>query len=627
MSIDIPQDEPQVSESVRLRLAEREAQRAILLESLKPKEVPLKEINSSYVNQTIAVEGKVVAISDPEIIPSESKIWRCTNCQRTYLVKTEVCDLGCGQFDFEKEPAGLEDLQIIKVHETKPKNNHIAKLVIAVRGADSMWRVRAGQKIKAVGMLRISEVQLSLDGKEKPLKRLEATEVKTLENTEVKLSEEDITKFKSDMEKPQFYEKILSSVAPHIHGMEAAKESGMLALASIGMRKPARMLWIGDPGVAKSELMEYFAEVSPNGHYTTMASSRFTGLTTTSEQDKETGKWMVTPGLFAHAHEGLVCIDELQVIREVDSKNLNDVIESGKIRYAQAGGNYGELDANCALIMACNPYQGKIFESENIQETLKFLGGGAPAFISRITLIYFFRDKVNEERDTNIAKAVVKNSGNNPLEGYEEDWIDNECPCGLEDCPSKTEYYGTNTLKKFFQYMTTIPILPVPVELQQELVEYYTKNRQDVAAKINKLLTPRFLRDAIKLAQVVARIQGQSKPAKPDIDKAMGLLANHMEETAFDPKSKAYDLNLINGSLGKGEIAKQDRKNQEEQFNEAYAMASKDKDYAEEKDIIAFLVIGCKWDETKAEKFVRPYLTKHPEHYYEKHGFAKWTKT
>lgn len=590
---------------------------------------PMKAIRSQqHIGQLIAVEGKIIALGEiePTIITAR---YRCLDCNKLTESKDgrrpwqcENTQCGKKRLELDINASSFGDSQVVKVQELSSENKRQLTMSCVAVDEEFFWPTNLERKVKITGIFQVEHDSGSRDPIAKFKKKIQIANIEKLE-ADIIFTEEDVKRFKADMEQPQFYEKILSSIAPHIYGMDAAKESGMLALASIGMRKPARMLWIGDPGVAKSELMEYFADLAPNGHYTTMANSRFTGLTTTSEQDKDTGKWMVTPGLLAHAHNGLVCIDELQVIREQDAKNLNDVIERGKIRYALAGGNHGELDANCALLLACNPHQGKIFEFENIQETLKFLGGGAPMFISRMTLIYYFRDKVNEERDRNIAKAILKNSGNNPLEAYEEDW---------KDSTNGAEYYGTKTLKKFFQYVSTIPVEAIPEEYHKELEEYYITNRQNVAASINKFIGARFLRDAVKIAQIIARIQGQSKPSKSDIDRAMVLLRSHMEETAFDPKTKEIDTNLINGNKSKDEIARQDKKTKEEEFWNCFAKAcldekGNDRGYCTQHDLNFWLMMANKndWNELTAETYVKT-LRKQCK-LYEKEGVGKFSRT
>lgn len=547
----------------------------------------LKDIGTKHNGKPLAVEGKVVSLSEREPDPKTIS-WVCidaghVNPSSKFGKQPSVCgECACTDFDIEITE-NTKDLQAIRIQQ----DNHI--LSVIVRDESLINTVKSGKSAYAFGVMTFEPYIDRQTKKAKFRKYLEAVNLECDDKT-VEVTAQDIERFKADMAQPQFYERVLSSIAPHIHGMEAAKESGMLALASIGMRKPARMLWIGDPGVAKSELMEYFAMLAPNGVYATMANTRHTGLTTTSEKDEDTGKWMVTPGVLAWADA--IFLDEFQVIKEQDAKNLNDVIESGKIRYALAGGNFGEIDANCAMVISCNPHQGRVFQNENIQEILKFLGTGAPAFITRMTLIYFFRDVVNAERDGAIAKAVLKNSGNDPLAAYEQDWTDEQ----------GVEHYGTQTLRKLFQYITTIPVEAVPQELHDELQKHYVESRADGVGQFMKLVSPRFLRDAVKLAQIIARVQGESKPSAADIDKSTALLKNHMEAAAFDPETKTVDGNLINGSKPGKELKKE--QNETEQFWDAFESLKVLGAAVTAKAWVNELVERKGWRQEKAEQWI-----------------------
>lgn len=512
----------------------------------------LADIGTRHNGKHIAVEGKVVSLSEREPDPKTIK-WLCLRCGslnepakfgRQPLSCHAVADpesgKECGNDSFDIEiTEDTKDMRAIRIQQ----DNHT--LSVVVRDEAILDAIdKSGKPAYAFGVMVFEPYIDRQTKKAKFRKYLEAVNIECDDKT-IDVTPQDIERFKADMAQPMFYERVLSSIAPHIHGMEAAKESGMLALASIGMRKPARMLWIGDPGVGKSELMEYFTLLSGNGHYATMANTRQTGLTTTSEKDEDTGKWMVTLGVMGWAD--LLCLDEFQAIDEKTAMALNDVVESCKIRYALAGGNYGEIAANCAMILSCNPYQGKVFKDENIREILKFLKNGASAFITRMTLIYFFRDVVDATRDRLVGKAVAKNSGNNPLEAYEQDWIDEQ----------GVEHYGTQSLRKLFAYISTIPVEALPAELHDELVEHYVKSRADVVNNTMKLMGPRFLRDAIKLAQLIARVQGESKPSAADIEKATNLLKDHMEAAAFDPETKEIDVNLLTGSKPQKELKKE----------------------------------------------------------------------
>lgn len=571
-----------------------------LEELLAPTPVSLREINSEHVNgHEIMVEGKAVAISDPEIIPT-SIVYRCANCDRTYTKKVKQCEDGinCGSTAIEEEEGEFRDLQIIKIHEVKPKNNHTAKLVIVVRGKDGMWKVRAGQKIQATGILRVNPVRLTLEGKDKPIKRLEAEEVKVLDykEAEYQVTPEDIERFKKDMDAPQFYEMLRASFAPFLVNMDEIKDACILTLASIRTTRPLNFLMVGDPSKAKSVIMEYVAQLAENGHFASASSTTWAGLSVTSEKDRDTETWILKYGAFPMGDEGLVNVDEIQNFGEEDLMKMNEVLESKRISYAKAGGNVGELPARCAVILACNPHHGKWMKGGNLQDNLRFMGRAREAFISRMALIFILQDEADEATDRAVAQSVIENSGEEVFRKYHEDTPD---------------LYGSRTLKKFFSWIVTQPLPQVPNELYEELINFYVSARTKDTAGTK---TPRFLKDAIRLAQMKARVLGKASIDKTDVDFAVQLLDKSLNEAAFDPKTQKIDANIVQGTIAASTQA--ERQGKEDQFYEAFDWACKDKDgnprgYANESDITFRLVLQHKWaDNRKTERYIENMLTR-----------------
>ena len=536
--------------------------------------VRLMDLYTEHVDQYVELEPcKVVTVSDTESYPTVVQ-YVCRNCKTEWEVPFTgmlkypkcYCDKPNVVHD-ERGDVKLIDSQYVRLQELEvPKGRLRIDLPALLKGRDMMWTIRGNEVITAKGFLRHMLIQSTVKKFPPTYKKwFEVVSIKKVEAAEadVKLTEEDKIKIKEIMEQPLFYEKLLASFAPHLYGMEALKECALIAIASIGMRRPARVLIVSDPAMGKSELLEYASDVAPNAHYVTMSNTRYTGLTTTSQQDKETGRWTVALGVLPAANNGLMCIDEFQVSREEDIKNLNDVIERGKIRFALAGGNFGETDANCALLLACNPHAGKVIAETNIQELLKFMGKGAPAFLSRMNLVMFMKDNATEAEETAIAKHMFKHIDEKIIEKYEQDWKD----------AKDIEYFGRSTIRKILYYIiNNIHPEALPEEFEQELTDYYIRNKSDVVSNVNKLVNRRYMRHVIILSQIFARLKGMTKPLESDIKHVLELLEKNMSTAAFDPKTGLIDANILNDNKPQSEI---EQMSKDQQFNEGLELASK----------------------------------------------------
>ncbi len=86
---------------------------------------------------------------------------------------------------------------------------------------------------------------------------------------------EKIIQLRSD---PSLYQKLSQSIAPEIYGHEDVKKALLLLLVGgvtkamgdgMKIRGDINVCLMGDPGVAKSQLLKYITKIAPRGVYTT----------------------------------------------------------------------------------------------------------------------------------------------------------------------------------------------------------------------------------------------------------------------------------------------------------------------------------------------------------------------
>jgi DNA replication licensing factor MCM7 len=101
---------------------------------------------------------------------------------------------------------------------------------------------------------------------------------------------------------PALYTKLAASIAPEIYGHEDVKKCLLLLLVggvtkTVGdgmkIRGDINVCLMGDPGVAKSQLLKYISKVAPRGVYTTGRGSSGVGLTAAVMRDPVTEEMML----------------------------------------------------------------------------------------------------------------------------------------------------------------------------------------------------------------------------------------------------------------------------------------------------------------------------------------------
>ncbi len=317
-----------------------------------PERVQIRELRSVHINKFIAVSGLIRKATEvrPKII---NAAFRCQRCEHVTIVHQsegkfiepfECEDEMCGRkgpFKLVHEESEFVDAQKLRVQESPDdlRGGEQPQTLDVDVDDDLAGIVAPGDRVVVTGILRSYQrstqqgkstfFDLVLDGV--------SIEIEDKEFEDIEISKEEIEEIIDLGKDPQVYSKVIHSIAPSIYGYEEVKEAMALQLFS-GMPKSLpdgtrirgdiHILLVGDPGVAKSQLLRYGVRLAPRGIYTSGKSSTSAGLTATAVKDEfGEGRWTLEAGALVLADMGLACVDELDKMESDDRSSMHEAME------------------------------------------------------------------------------------------------------------------------------------------------------------------------------------------------------------------------------------------------------------------------------------------------------------
>ena len=536
-----------------------------------PVKTAIRNIRSDDINKFITVEGILRKITEvrPRIIEA---VFKCpaghfTVKKQKYgkFIEPDGCATdGCTFKKIELIPkrSKFVDSQKIRVQESPEGlrgGEQPQTLDIDVTD-DLANKVAPGDRVIVNGILR--SMQRIVRGEKSTVFDIflecNSIEIAEKEFEEVEIDEGAEDEIKKLSTNPMIYRMITHSIAPTIYGNEDVKEA--IALQIFGgiakdmpdqtrLRGDIHVLLIGDPGIAKSQLLRYVVKLSPRAIYTSGQSSTSAGLTATAVKDEfGDGRWTLEAGALVLADMGIAAVDEMDKMEKGDRSSMHEAMEQQTISVAKAGIT-ATLKSRCALLGAANPKYGRFDMYGDLSDQINM----PPSLLSRFDLIFIMADLPEQKLDLAIAEHILKAHSvgeliaqhkKTPIPGVTDEYILQQLKPVMPDIEPVL-------FRKYVAYSkrTCFPMLSV--EAKDALISYYLKLRGIAAPNKPVPVTARQLEALVRLAEASARIRLSDTIELSDAERVIHIVDTCLRQIAYDAKTGSFDIDKVATGISK----------------------------------------------------------------------------
>ncbi len=504
----------------------------------------LRKLGSKQMGKLVMIEAIVVRATPvrPMVMKAMFKCKRCGTMNEVeqkgqFLKAPSVCTgADCGKdgpFEFVQEESKFIDSQDLRLQERPedlPPGQLPRTLAAKLIGDEVVDIARPGDHVAIVGIVQAFAPSRPGIGKLRTfILQLDANSVETL-GKEPETSpptpeeEEKIIALSKD---PKVHQKLINSIAPSIFGYPHIKEAVLYllcggvsrSLPDMTVRGEMNALLIGDPGTAKSQLLQYVARIAPRGLYTSGRGTTAAGLTAAVVREKG-GSMSLEAGALVLADKGIACIDEMDKMRPEDRVAIHEAMEQHTVSVAK-GGIVATLNARTSVLAAANPALGRYEPHRTVAENISL----PVTILSRFDVIFVLRDVPNRDADSKMSQHLLEihQKGRSPV-----------------DAPVDPEL-----LRKYISYSKTIqPSLSEGA--LNKLREFYLAMRTASETEGSPVaITARQLDSLVRVAEARARAALRKEVTPEDADAAITLMKRSLEEVGIDMSSYKVDIDII----------------------------------------------------------------------------------
>ena len=560
-----------------------------------PEKTALRKIGAEHIKKIALVDGIVVRTT--QVKPTiGSAVFRCRKCLEITVLDQEGelihgpgshCQF-CKQstsFELLQEQSKFKNTQEARIQE-RPEDLPPGQLprYLEVRLEDDLVdSARPGDRVSVTSIVRAEKQTVGERGRLRTFNiYLDANFVDVVgkETEVVEITPEDEKQILEAAQDPWVQRKLVMSLAPSIYGYEDVKE-GILYLLfggtakqlpdGVNIRGDENVLLIGDPGTAKSQLLQYVARIAPRGLYTSGRGTTAAGLTAAVLREK-TGGMILEAGALVLADKGVACIDELDKMRPDDRVAIHEALEQQTVSVAK-GGIVATLNARAAVLAAANPSLGRYEPHRNVSENINL----PVTILSRFDLIFIIKDQPEPDYDSRMSEHILA--------------------LHRSKVSPETAPFAPDFLRKYISFAKRITPVLTP-EAVIELRDFYLKMRSKGGEEAAVAITPRQLEALVRISEARARAFLRDTVTVEDAKSAIRIMTVSLSDVGVDVKTGAMDIDVI--MTGKPRSLRDSF----QRVIETVAEMERETGTVEETVLIAALVDKEKMEEREARRLI-----------------------
>lgn len=451
--------------------------------------IGISKLRNTHVGKIVVLEGIIRKASESKEKVVKSA-WECLDCNMITDTDNDkppkACGCGKKKFKIVPERCLYRDIQFVSLQEAQAVGSRQPKQIRCRLSGSMIDSLQVGARCTITGIVKVD-----IDNDE-DLIGTTWIDVIGLEKSgddiiDLEITDEDRQEIIKLSQNPDVYKLLGESINTSVWGYDEIKIALVLQLfggvsADLDngerVRGDSHILLVGDPSLAKSQLIRSVAKIIPNCVYSSGKSSSAAGLTVAAVRDEITGQWTLEAGALVLANGAFCVIDELDKMSADDRSALHESLESQTISVAKAGISQ-TLKTACPVLCAANPRASRFIPDISYRDQINL----PDSLLSRFDLVFLLVDKPDPENDAKVASRILD--------------VSNAALEGKVTRPVSIELFR-KYIKLAKQYNP---------KLTEDVKDFLKKEYVRIRLDSHEVITPRQLGALVRLTQSAARVQ------------------------------------------------------------------------------------------------------------------------